>query len=84
MDGGFPLEFIADSEFSSSMLSAYQRDSAAPNERLIELAEILALGLTRLPTRKSSEFSADHGESSLHFSPHQSGGRSMPENGEQP
>ena len=43
-------------------------------DRLRELAEILAAGLTRLAVRKSSRKPADFGESSLHFSPEQSGG----------
>jgi hypothetical protein len=43
------------------------------SERLAEIAEILALGLQRLITRQSSELSADCGESSLHFTPDQSG-----------
>jgi hypothetical protein len=46
--------------------------------RLAELAEILALGLMRLRARKSSELSRDRGESSLHFTPEQSG-RGVPE-----
>jgi hypothetical protein len=47
-------------------------------ERLAELAELLALGLIRLRARKSSELSRDRGESSLHFTPEQSG-RGAPE-----
>ena len=43
------------------------------SERLAEIGEILALGLQRLITRQSSELSADRGESSLHFTPDQSG-----------
>ena len=43
------------------------------SERLAELADILALGLMRLRARKSSELSRDRGESSLHFTPEQSG-----------
>jgi len=39
-----------------------------------DLAEILAAGLTRLEARKSSRKPAASGESSLHFSPDQSGG----------
>ena len=42
-------------------------------ERLDEIADILAAGLIRLRARKSSGLSANHGESSLDFSPHQSG-----------
>jgi hypothetical protein len=44
------------------------------NEHLIEIAEILAAGLTRLEARKSRQKPAEFGESSLHFSPDQSGG----------
>ena len=43
------------------------------NERLLEIAEILTGGLTRLEARKSSRKSAEIGESSLHFTPNQSG-----------
>ncbi len=39
-----------------------------------EIAEILAAGLTRLEARKSSRKPTEFGESSLHFSPDQSGG----------
>jgi len=42
-------------------------------EPLVEIAEILAVGLTRLEARKSSRKSAEFGESSLHFTPDQSG-----------
>jgi hypothetical protein len=42
-------------------------------ERIAEIAEILAAGLMRLSARKSSPKSADFGESSVDFSPHQSG-----------
>ena len=42
-------------------------------ERLAEVAESLAAGLIRLRTPKSSPLSADHGESSLHFSLEESG-----------
>jgi hypothetical protein len=45
-----------------------------PTDHLIEIAEILAAGLTRLAARKSSRNSTEVGESSLHFSPNQSGG----------
>ena len=56
--------------------------AAAQNEHLIEIAEILATGLTRLEARKSSQKPAEFGESLLHFSPDQSGDRPIPENGE--
>ena len=42
-------------------------------ERLDEIADILAAGLIRLRARKSSGLSRNHGESSLDFSPDQSG-----------
>jgi len=40
---------------------------------LTEIAEILAAGITRLEARKSSRKPAEFGESSLHFTPDQSG-----------
>jgi hypothetical protein len=43
------------------------------NDRISEIAEILAAGLTRLEARKSSRKSTEIGESSLHFAPDQSG-----------
>jgi hypothetical protein len=42
-------------------------------ERLAQIASILALGLMRLQARKSSRIGPDRGESSLHFSPAESG-----------
>jgi len=42
-------------------------------DRLREIAEILAAGLMRLDARKSSQKPAEFGESSLHFTPDQSG-----------
>jgi hypothetical protein len=47
-------------------------DTAA-TERIAELAEILAAGLMRLRARKSSQISADFGESSLDILGQQSG-----------
>jgi hypothetical protein len=49
-------------------------DSSSLDEHLGEIGEILAVGLTRLEARKSSRKPAEFGESSLHFSPDQSGG----------
>ena len=43
------------------------------DERLAEIAEILATGLMRLRARKSSGISADAGECSLDVPEHQSG-----------
>jgi hypothetical protein len=42
-------------------------------ERLDEVAEILAAGLSRLIAKQSSRISADHGESSLDCAGDQSG-----------
>ena len=42
-------------------------------ERLEEVGEILAAGLTRLKARQSSALPADFGESSLHCAAAQSG-----------
>jgi hypothetical protein len=49
-------------------------DSLAAGERLETIATILAAGLSRLQARKSSRKPTEFGESSLHFSPDQSGG----------
>jgi hypothetical protein len=43
------------------------------SQRLSEIAEILAAGVGRLLAQKSSRKSVETGESSLHFTPHQSG-----------
>jgi len=48
-------------------------DSLVANELVSEIAEILAVGLMRLVSRKSSPISADIGESSLDFSATESG-----------
>ena len=42
-------------------------------ERLNEVGEILAVGLSRLKARQSSAFPADFGESSLDWAGNQSG-----------
>jgi hypothetical protein len=42
-------------------------------ERLAEIGELLARGLTRLHNRQSSTFVGVDRESSLHFTPDQSG-----------
>lgn len=46
------------------------------DDRLSEIAELLALGVMRLRARQSSDLSAHAGESSLHFPPDQSGSAS--------
>jgi hypothetical protein len=55
----------------SSKLAGAEPDAS---ERLSEIADILAAGLSRLEARKSSRKSAETGESSLHFTPDQSSG----------
>lgn len=52
------------------------------NERIAEVATILAEGLQRVLARQSSTKAPENGESSLHLLPDQSGGRPIPENGE--
>ena len=44
-----------------------------PSERLTEIGGLLAEALMRLQIRKSSVFPGEIGESSLHFTPDQSG-----------
>jgi hypothetical protein len=58
---------------SRQLSSKIAGTDADGSERLSEIAEILAAGLTRLEARKSSRKSAEFGESSLHFTPDQSG-----------
>jgi hypothetical protein len=53
--------------------NALHPERMAPEERLSEIAEILAGGLTRLKARQSSRLSADRGESSLDCAGDQSG-----------
>ncbi|TMI99586.1 MAG: hypothetical protein E6G97_21985 [Alphaproteobacteria bacterium] len=48
-------------------------ENVSSEERLREIAEILAAGLQRLLARQSTQKSADCGESSLDFPPQQSG-----------
>jgi hypothetical protein len=59
---------------SRHVSSDFATDNPDASERLSEIAEILAVGLTRLEARKSSRKPTEFGESSLHFSPDQSGG----------
>jgi hypothetical protein len=42
-------------------------------DRITEIAELLAIGLMRVLARKSSGYSPNAGESSLHLPPEQSG-----------
>jgi hypothetical protein len=48
-------------------------DEPGSKARIAEIGEILAIGLSRLEARKSSRKPAEFGESSLHFTPDQSG-----------
>ncbi len=48
------------------------------DERLAEIAEILARGLVRLHARKSSPLSADRGDSFVDLAPHRSGHADAP------
>src|ERR1044071_5463666 len=54
-------------------VSTLHPDHMSAVERLGEIAEILATGLTRLRARQSSALPADSGESSLHCAAPQSG-----------
>ena len=53
-------------------------DRLTPSERLTEFGQILAAGLMRLHARKSSQLSADCGDSSVDFLPDQSGHAAAP------
>ena len=55
------------------MSNALHPDRMSAQERLDEIAEILAAGLMRLNARKSSALSKHGGESSLDYAAHQSG-----------
>jgi hypothetical protein len=46
---------------------------AKPSERIAEIGGLLAEALVRIQIRKSSRFFGQNGESSLHFTPNQSG-----------
>ena len=54
-------------------MNALKPDLMTAAERFEEIAEILALGLTRLGARQSSLKPANCGEGSLDFAAHQSG-----------
>jgi hypothetical protein len=69
---------------SNRTSSSCAKNGLKSDERISEVAAILAIGLTRLSARKSSEFSADCGEISLSLSPGQSGCPTIPEHGEIP
>jgi hypothetical protein len=54
-------------------MNAINSNQITADERLNEIAELMALGLMRLLARQSSPFSPDGGESSLDCPGHQSG-----------
>jgi hypothetical protein len=55
------------------MLNATPPDSLPSNDRIAEIAEILAAGLIRLRARQSSPLSPDNGEISMDCPGYQSG-----------
>jgi hypothetical protein len=72
--GSEPLGKIDDARrYVERMSSALSPDRMTADERLDEVAEILAVGLSRLRSRQSSALAADAGESSLDCAGHQSG-----------
>jgi len=57
----------------SDMSLGLDPNQMSAEERLSEIAEILAVGLIRLRARQSSGVFDDHGESSLAYAANQSG-----------
>jgi hypothetical protein len=55
------------------MSEAIKPDSGLARDRIAEISEVLAAGLSRILARKSSGLVAEGGESSLDISPVQSG-----------
>jgi hypothetical protein len=69
-----PTEFIKNQLFwTDSMMNFAHSVEQAPADRLTEIGELLAQALMRLQSRKSSAILGEFGESSLHFTPDQSG-----------
>jgi hypothetical protein len=68
-----PGKIPALGRYKEGMSTPLRPDLMTPAERLDEIAEILAAGLLRLHTRKSSSLSRDPGESSLDCVAHLSG-----------
>jgi hypothetical protein len=64
------LDNVGTPQLSASMRP--NNEVSAATERIAEIAEILAVGLMRVMARKSSGYSTDTGESSLHISARQS------------
>jgi hypothetical protein len=56
-----------------SIMNRAELRDLEPSERLAEIGGLLAAALMRLQIRKSSVFAGEFGESSLHFTPDQSG-----------
>jgi hypothetical protein len=54
-------------------MNAIRPDQLSADERITEIAEILALGLMRVRARQSSQLSRHRGESSLDCVAHPSG-----------
>jgi hypothetical protein len=72
----FPTQFYDRHQLQTadtSMTIALSPSRMTAPERLDEIAEILALGAMRLMARKSSSLSPWRGETSLDFTPEQSG-----------
>jgi hypothetical protein len=65
------------------MSSAIKPDSLRPDDRLTEIAQILAAGLMRLRNRQSTPLSGDQGEGSLDCHGTQSGHAESKTSGEQ-
>jgi hypothetical protein len=56
-----------------SMMNPAHPFGSNPSERIAEIGGLLAQALKRLQSRKSSAILGEFGESSLHFTPDQSG-----------
>ena len=65
-------------------MNALKPEHMTADERLDELASILAIGVVRLRERKSSRLSANRGESCLDFTAPQSGYESVETKTEKP
>lgn len=60
---------ILDRRHDDRAMNPLKPELMTPEERLRELAALLACGLIRLQARQSSSLSADRGESSVDFPP---------------
>ena len=59
-------------------MSPLHPNNMTPDERLAEIAEILARGLIRLHAHEASPLSADDGDSFVDLPPHRSGHANAP------